>query len=115
MLYGHRFIIHIKTEYVYEDIADDVKKRFATSNHEVNRRLPKGKNKKVTGSMKYELGEKIVTEFVALRPKTYSYLIDDGNNDQKVKRTKKCVIKRILMFNGYKNRLLNNGIILKLQ
>ena len=40
------FIINIKTEGVYEDIADDAEKRFDTSNYEVNRPLPKGKNKK---------------------------------------------------------------------
>ena len=73
------FIIHIKTEDVYGDIADDVEKRFNTSNYEVNRPLPTGKNKKVIGLMKEELGGKIITEFVALRPKTFSYLMDDGN------------------------------------
>ena len=40
------FIIHIKTEDFYEDIADDVKKRFDTSNYEVDRPVPAGKNKK---------------------------------------------------------------------
>ena len=49
--------------------------------------------------MKNELGEKIMAEFVALRQKTSSYLIDDGDNDKKAKVTKKCVIKRILKFN----------------
>ena len=48
--------------------------------------------------MKDELSKKIITEFFALRPKRYSYLMDDGNCDQKAKRTKKCVIKRILKF-----------------
>ena len=43
------FIINVKTEDVYEDIADDVEKRFDTSNYEVNRPLPTGKNKKVIG------------------------------------------------------------------
>ena len=38
------FIIHIKTEDVHEDIADDVEKRFDSSNYENNRRLPIGKN-----------------------------------------------------------------------
>ena len=40
------FIINVKTEDFYEDIADDVEKRFDTSNYEVNRPLPKGKRKK---------------------------------------------------------------------
>ena len=65
--------------------------------------------------MKYQLGGKIMTEFVGLRPKTYSYLIDNGNNNKKAKGTQKCIIKRILKFNDYKNCLLNNEIILKSQ
>ena len=56
--------------------------------------------------MNDELGGKIMTEFVALRPKTYSYLIDDGESDKKAKGTKKCVIKRVLKFNDYKDCLL---------
>ena len=108
-------IINIKTEDVYKDIADDVEKRFDTSNYEVNRPLPTGKNKKVIGLMKDELGGKIMTEFFALRAKTYSYLVDDGNTGKKAKGTKKCVIKRQLEFNDYKNCLLNNEVILKSQ
>ena len=79
----------------------------------VDRPLPKGMNKKVTGLMKDELGGKIITEFVALRPKTYSYLTDDDKNVKKAKGTKKCVIKRILKFNDHTNYLLKNEIILK--
>ena len=102
------FIIHVKTsEDIYEDIADNVEKRFDASNFEVNRPLPIGKNKTVVGIMKDELGGKSMTEFVALRPKTYSYLMDDG--------TKKYVIKQRFKFNDYKNCLLNNEIILKSQ
>ena len=56
------FIINIKTEDFYEDIANDVEKRFDTSNYELNRSLPKGENKKVIGLMKDELGGKIMTE-----------------------------------------------------
>ena len=109
------FIIHIKTEDFYKDIADDVKKRYDTSNYEVDRPLPKGMNKKVIGLMKDELGGKIITEFVALRPKTYYYLTDDDKNIKKAKGAKKCVIKRILKFNDYKNCLFKNEIILKSQ
>ena len=65
------FIMHIEIENFYKDIADNVEKRFDTPNYEVNRPLPTGKNKKVIGLMKDELGGKIMTEFVALRPKAY--------------------------------------------
>ena len=82
------FIIHIKSEDFYKDIADDVKKRYDTSNYEVDRPLPKRMNKKVVGLMKDELGGKIIIEFVALIPKTYSYLADDDKNVKKAKGTK---------------------------
>ena len=107
------FVIQIKTEDIYEDIADDVEKRFDTSNYEIDRPLPIGKNKKVIGLMKDELGGKIMAEFAALRPITYSYLMDDGNSNKKAKGTKECVIKRRLKFNDNKYCLLNKEISLK--
>ena len=109
------FIRNIKTEGFYNDIANDVEKRFDTSNYEVDRPLPTGKNKKVIGLMKDELGGRIITEFVALRPKTYSYLTDDFKEDKKAKGTKKCVIKRMIKFDDYKKCLLNGEVILKSQ
>ena len=65
--------------------------------------------------MKNELGGKIMTEFVARRPKTYSYVMDNTQVTKKAKGTKKCVIKRRLKFNDYKACLLNNEILLKSQ
>ena len=65
------FIMDIKTNDFYKDIANDFENRFDTSNYEVKRPLPMGKNKKVIGLMKDKLGGKIITEFVTLRPKTY--------------------------------------------
>ena len=65
--------------------------------------------------MKDEIRGRIMTEFAALRPETYSYLMDDGKIDKKAKGTKKCIIKRILKFNDYKNCLMNNKAISKLQ
>ena len=109
------FTMNIKTEDFYRDIANDVEKRFDTSNYECDRPLPTEKNKKVIGLMKDELGGRIITEFVALRPKTYSYLTDDFKEDKKAKGTKKCVIKRMIKFNDYKNCLLNGEVILKSQ
>ena len=56
-----------------------------------------------------------MTEFCALMPKTCSYLMDDGGSDKKAKGAKKCVIRRRLTFNDYKDCLLNNETILKSQ
>ena len=64
------FIMNIKTEDFYKDIANDVKKSFDTSNYDVDRPLSIGKNKKVIGLMKDELGGKIITKFFTLRRKT---------------------------------------------
>ena len=55
--------------------------------------------------MKNELRRKIMTQFVGLIAKTYSYLIDDSTEDKKAKGTKKCVIRRKLKFENYKNCL----------
>ena len=66
-------VYHIKTEDFYIDIADDVQTRFDISGYIPDRPLPVGLNRKVIGLMKDELGGAIMTEFVALRPKLYSY------------------------------------------
>ena len=104
------FIIYIKTEDFFEDISNDVERWFDTSNYDKNdkRPLPIGKNKKVPGLFKDELGGKIITEVVALRPKAYAYLMNDGSDHKKAKGTKKCVIKQKLMFENYKDCLFNN-------
>ena len=118
------FIMNIKTNDFYKDISNDVENRFDTSNYEVNtsetsalarRPLPTGKNKKVIGLMKDELGGTIITEFATLRPKTYSFLTDDGKEDKKAKGTKECVIKKKIKFNDYKKCLFSDELILKSQ
>ena len=106
------FIMYNKTEDFYKDIANDVEKRFHTSNYECDRTLPTVKNKRVIELMKDEQGGKIMTEFFALRSKTYSDLTNDCKEDKKAKETKKCVIQRRLKFTDYKDCLLNNEMIL---
>ena len=93
LYYIDNLIIHIRNKDVYKDIANDIEKRFHTSNNETERPLPKCKNKKVKERMKEELGGKIMAEFVGLRPKAYSYLIDNGSSHKKAEGKKKCVIK----------------------
>ena len=97
------FIINIKTEDFFQDISNDVEKWFDTSNFDKNdkRPLPIGKNKKVPGLFKDELGGKIIIEVITLRLKTYAYLDDDGNDHKKAKVTKKCVIKQEVMFQKF--------------
>ena len=107
------FIILIKIKDLYENIADDLENRIDTSNYDVNIPWPTANIKTVIGLIKDKLGGNIMTEFTALRQKTYSYLMDDGNNDKKAKGTKQRVIIRILHFNGYKGFLVKNEIILK--
>ena len=106
-------IMNIKTEDFYKDVAQDVEERFDTSNCDVDRPLPKGKNKKVLGLMKDELGGGIITEFVALRPKTYSYMTDEFIEMKKARGTKKCVIKKMLKFEDYRKCLFDNEPMLK--
>ena len=111
------FIIHIKTEDFYEDIADDVEKWFDTSNYDEHdkRPLPIGMKKKVIGLMKDELGGKIIEEFVGLRPKTHAYLMDDDSEQKIPKGIKKCVINRGIMLKNYNDWLFNDKTILKSQ
>ena len=111
------FVIYIKTEDFYDDIANDVERWFDTSNYDENDKipLPIDKSKKVIGLFKDELGGKIITDFVALRAKAYAYLMEDDSEHKKTKGTKMFVIKRELMFKIYKDSLFHNEIIFKSQ
>ena len=111
------FIIYIKTEDFCEDIFNDVEKWFDTSNYDKKDKipLPACKDKKVPSLFKDELGGKIMTEFVVLRPEAYAYLDDDGNKHKKSKGTKKCVIKQKLMFQNFKDCLFNNKNVYRSQ
>ena len=96
-------IYSIKTEDFYSDISPDVESRFDTSGYpnDGSGPLPVGKNKKVIGLMKDELGGERMKEFVSLRPKMYSYRV--GNSEpKKCKGIKKCVVKKTTSFDDYK-------------
>ena len=108
------YVYNIKTADFYKDIAKDVEVRFDTSGYVNNRPLPIGKNKKVIGLMKDELGGEVMKEFVSLRPKMYSYRV--GNNEpKKFKGIKKCVVKKTITFDDYKKCLFEGRNVYKPQ
>ena len=99
-------IYNIETEDFYKDIADDVPNRFDTSGYLPDRPLPIGLSKKVTGLTKDELGGEIMKEFVTLRPKMYSCRTSEKES-KKCKGIKKCVVRKTITFEDYKNCLFS--------
>ena len=111
-------IYDIETDDFYTDIAEDVQDRFDTSSYNPNRYcvpratewshrpLPVGLNKKVIGLMKDELGGEIMTEFATLRPKMYAYKMVSAES-KKCKGINKCIVKKTISFEDYKNCLFS--------
>ena len=101
----------------YKDIAGDVERWFDTSNYDEKdgRPLSIGKNKKVIGLFKDELGGKIMAAFFALRAKAYAYKLDDDTEMKKAKGTKKCIVKREITFKNYADALFNDEVIIRSQ
>ena len=111
------FAMYIKTEDFYKDIDGDVERWFDTSNYDEKdeRSILIGKNKKVIGRFKDELGGKIMTKFCALRAKAYAYKLDDDTEMRKAKGTKKCIVKREMTFKNYADALFNDEVIIRSQ
>ena len=111
----HSFIIYIQTEYLYKDIANDVNKWFDASGYDKNhnRPLEMGINKKVPGMFKDELERKIMTEFVAHRARAYAFRTEKGIEQKKAKGTKKCVVKKDITFENYKEAPFSSKTIIK--
>ena len=97
----------IETEDFYKDISGDVKDWFDTSDYPENHPsgIPTGKNKKVLGMMKDEAAGKIIKEFVGLRSKLYSFVIDEEEEIKKCKGIKKQVVKNSITHEDYKTCL----------
>ena len=96
-LYGYQqFHFIYNSRWYLQNIAEDVETTFDTSNYELDRPFPKGKNEKVIGLIRDELSGKIIAKFIGLRAKTYIFLTDDGSKDKKAKDSRKCVVKRNL-------------------
>ena len=112
-------VYHIKAEDFYADIAEDVPARFDMSGYDPTmggaKPLPVGLNIKVIGLMKDEMAGEIIMEFVALRPKLYSYRKIGGVEGKKCKGIKKGVVKRTLTFEDNKNCLFKQSYLYRSQ
>ena len=93
----------IQTEDFYKDISADIKTKFDTSDYPQSHPsgIPTGLNKKVIGMFKDEVAGKQITHFIGLRPKLYSFKIEEGKNVKKCKGIKKSVVSKGITFEHY--------------
>ena len=107
----------IQTEDFYKDISGDVNNRFDTSDYPENHPsgIPTGINKKVLGMMKDEAAGKNIKEFVGLRSKLYSFIMEDGGENKKCKGVKKQVVESSITHEDYKTCLTTGKELLRKQ
>ena len=79
---------------------------FNFSNYSTGSKYYDDSNKLVVGKMKYETTGVAIKEFVRLKPKMYSFLVDDNSKHKKAKGVKKNIVA-IISHNEYKDVLLN--------
>ena len=99
----------LDTDDFYADISEDVATKFDTSDYPPNHKsgIPSGLNKKVIGLFKDEVGGKQITHFVGLRPKLYSFKVEESSTTKKCKGIKKNVVKKGIEFEDYVRCLFN--------
>ena len=99
-------VLKIETDDFFKDISGDVAEWFDTNDYAKDHPAVLGglpivkENKKKIGLMKDECGGKIVTEWVALRPKLYSFLTENGEK-QKAKGLKKSMKNKSLRHENF--------------
>ena len=105
----------IQTDDFYYDIKQDVKKKFDTSDYPENHPsgIKTGVNKKVIGKFKDEAAGKQITHFVGLRPKLYTFKVEENGETRKAKGVKKNVIKKSLSFEDYKKCIFSEEKLMK--
>ena len=105
----------IQTEDFYLDIKKDINKKFDTSDYYENypSGIKTGVNKKVIGKFKDEAAGKQITHFVGLRPKLYTFKVEEKGETRKAKGVKKNVIKKSLSFDDYKKCLFTEDELMK--
>ena len=96
-------MFQIYTDDFYKDIISDILTKFDTSDYPPNHKsgIPTGVNNKVIGMFKDEVAGKQITHFVGLRPKLYSYKVEDEKELKKCKGIKKSVVKKSIDFDDF--------------
>ena len=96
-------MFQIYTDDFYKDISHDILTKFDTSDYPPNHKsgILTRVNKKVIGMFKDEVAGKQITCFVGLRPKLYSFRIEEDKEVRKCKGIKKNVVKKKLDFDDY--------------
>ena len=96
-------LYQIHTDDFYRDISNDILEKFDTSDYPPNHKsgIPTGVNKKVIGMFKDEVAGRQITKFIGLRPKLYTFKIEDGSLTKKCKGVKKSVVKKGIDFENY--------------
>ena len=100
-------IVHVQTDDLYKDMLESAA-IYDTSNYPASHPLYSTNNKKVIGKFKDELGGKVMTEFVGIRPKMYSYTGEESG--KRAKGVKKSVLKKTITHNDYRTCLFEKVV-----
>ena len=103
-------IIHVQTEDIYQDMQANISD-YDTSNYPADHPLYSDQNKKVTGKFKDELGGRLMTEFIGIRPKMYSYVGEESG--KRAKGVKKSVLKKTITHEDYRSCLFEKEVFLR--
>ena len=100
-------IVHVQTDDLYKDMAQNLDD-YDTSNYPAGHPLFSTANKKIIGKSKDELGGQLLTEFIGIRPKMYSYVGEDSG--KRAKGVKKSVLRKSITHEDYRSCLLDKKV-----
>ena len=100
-------IVHVQTDDLYKDMSLNAD-LYDTSNYSPGHPLFSTANKKIIGKYKDELGGKVMTEFIGIRPKMYSYVGEESG--KRAKGVKKSVLRKSITHEDYKKCLLDKKV-----
>ena len=100
-------IVHVQTDDLYKDMSLNAD-LYDTRNYSPGHPLFSNTNKKVIGKFKDELGGRLMTEFIGLRPKMYSYAGEDSG--KRAKGVKKSVLTQTITHDDYRSCLFEKEV-----